>query len=123
MTQAASLHSVLDANGIPVDTVRYYAGTQTVSVAYSAEATEQQRAAGDTIVAGFDLSDTAEQARQDALQPERATIRDLAASAVQANNTFLALTNPSNAQVIAQVRRLTQQSSAVIRRLVQLSER
>jgi hypothetical protein len=45
----------------------------------------------------------------------RRTIEDRAAQALTANATYLALGTPTNAQVAAQVRRLTQECSALIR--------
>jgi len=41
-----------------------------------------------------------------------------AAAAITANKTFLALASPTNAQVVAQVQRLTRQMDALIRILV-----
>lgn len=43
------------------------------------------------------------------------TLRDRAAQALAANATFLALVSPTNAQVLAQVQRLTKECSALIR--------
>lgn len=43
------------------------------------------------------------------------TLRDRAAQALVANRTFLAIGAPSNAQVVAQVQRLTRECSALIR--------
>lgn len=48
------------------------------------------------------------------------TLETQARNAVAVNTTYLAIGSPSNAQVVAQVRALTQQSSAVIRRLLAL---
>lgn len=45
----------------------------------------------------------------------RATIEAQAATAIQANKTFLALASPSNAQIAAQVKALTRQNNGVIR--------
>lgn len=52
--------------------------------------------------------------------PERKSLRDQAAQATNDNDTFLAIGNPTNAQILAQVRRLTQQNTRIIRRLVQI---
>lgn len=49
-----------------------------------------------------------------------ATLRDRAQQALAANATYLALGNPSNAQVVQQVGRLTRECSAVIRLLLGL---
>lgn len=44
-----------------------------------------------------------------------ATLREKATQALTANNTFLALASPTNAQVLAQTRTLTRECSALIR--------
>jgi len=43
------------------------------------------------------------------------SLRDKASQAVQANNTFLGIASPSNAQVVAQVQRLTRENTALIK--------
>lgn len=50
--------------------------------------------------------------------PNRATISGRAEAALAANATFLALPNPTNAQNVAQVQRLTRECSALIRLLI-----
>lgn len=119
-TKAATLHDLLTAAAVPVVTVRQVGGQ--LEPVYADSATPEQIAEGDAIVAAFDSSDAAEQARQDAKQPEKTTLRNRAAEAVSDNNTFMALVSPTNAQTLAQVKRLTEQNTAIIRRLVQLSE-
>lgn len=47
-------------------------------------------------------------------------VKRQAATAVAANDTYLAIANPTNAQLIAQVRRLTQNQNAIIKRLAQI---
>jgi hypothetical protein len=48
------------------------------------------------------------------------TLKAKAKAALAANSTFLALTAPTNAQVLAQVKSLTRQTNALIR--LQLAE-
>lgn len=79
-----------------------------------------QQAAAQAAIDSFDWSDAAQQTWEDAQKPERQVLRQAAAQAVQDNLDFLALASPSNAAVLAQVRRLAQQMNAVIRRVVQL---
>ena len=43
------------------------------------------------------------------------SLRDKASQAVQANNTFLGIASPTNAQVVAQVQRLTRENTALIK--------
>lgn len=47
-----------------------------------------------------------------------ATLRTQAANAIDANKTFLAISAPSNAQVLAQTKALTRQVNAVIRLVI-----
>jgi len=53
---------------------------------------------------------------------DRAALLNSAATAVSNNNTFLGVASPTNAQVLAQVKALTQQNNQIIRRLVQLTQ-
>lgn len=78
-------------------------------------------AAAVNAVKALDLSDAAERARQDATNPDRKALSDQAAQAIADNNTFLALANPTTAQVVQQVRKLAQQNNALIKRLVQIT--
>lgn len=47
-----------------------------------------------------------------------ATLKDRAAHAIIANITYLSITSPTNAQVVAQVNRLTKECSGLIRLLL-----
>lgn len=51
----------------------------------------------------------------DTSQANGETIRTQAAAALAANRTFLGIASPSNAQTLAQVRRLTEQNTKLIR--------
>lgn len=82
--------------------------------------TPAQRTAAQAIIAAFDPSDAAQTAWEEGQQPERKALRSAAAQAIQGNDDYLALVTPTAAQVAAQVRRLTQQNSAIIRRLIQI---
>lgn len=50
-----------------------------------------------------------------AVQANQRTVEDRARAAITANNTYLAIASPTNAQVVAQVRRLTQECTALIK--------
>jgi hypothetical protein len=94
-------------------------GRRGVSASVVVEPASEQAAAQAAIDA-FDWSQAAHDAWEDTQRPERTTLRQAASQAVSDNNAFLADSNVTNAELLAQVRRLTQQMNAVIRRLVQL---
>jgi len=48
------------------------------------------------------------------------TLRDRAAQAIAANQTFLGLASPTNPQTVAQVQRLTRECTALIRLMLGL---
>lgn len=52
---------------------------------------------------------------QTARSANKATIQSRAESALENNRTFLAITSPTNAQIVAQVKALTRQNNALIR--------
>lgn len=57
-------------------------------------------------------------AEREAAKPDYVTIRDQAQAAIDANNTFMAIVGtPSNAQVLAQLRMLTQENTKIIKAL------
>lgn len=80
-----------------------------------ADLDEPDRAAAQAVVTAHPATAQAETNRVAREQDNETTIRDAAEQALAANRTFLALTNPTNAQVVAQVKALTRQNSALIR--------
>lgn len=60
----------------------------------------------------------AREAAQQAAGANRRTVEDRAKAALTANATYLAIATPTNAQVAAQVRRLTQECTGLIRLLL-----
>ncbi len=92
----------------------------TVRIDFDPTATAAQRTAAQSALTSFDWSDAAQSAFDDAQHPERTTIRQAAANAIAANTTFINLASPTNAQLIAQAKALTQQNNAIIKRLIQL---
>lgn len=97
-----------------------FVGTERNRIHYALEATEQQRADGDAVLASFDWSDSAHQAWLDNQKPERRDLRHAATQAIADIDAYLAIGSPNNAQVVAQVRRLSQYTKAIIKRLVQI---
>jgi len=100
--------------GIPIT------GVSRNSVEYLSTATPQQRTQGDAILASFDWSSEAHAAWEENQNPERKGIRQAAATAIADNEAFLADTNVTTAEAIAQVKRLTQQNNRIIKRLIQI---
>lgn len=75
------------------------AGVETLSRAYTADENQVADA----------------RAAQEARDTNERDLRDKAAQAIALNDAFLALASPSNAQVVAQVQRLTREATALIR--------
>jgi hypothetical protein len=114
----AGLHATIVAAGIPIDGV---SGDQNgVRVDFQASATPAQQTQAASIVSSFDWSDAADQTFKDAQQPDFSTMRDQAQAAFDGNTAYLAIGAPTNAQVVAQVRALTQQNQKVIKALAVL---
>lgn len=112
------LHHTIAAAGIPIYGV---SGEQSaVSVNFRPEATQQQQSDAAAIVVSFDWSQAAHDAWLEDQKPERKAIRQRAAAAIQENNAFLAIANPTNAQLRDQLRNVTTNQNAIIRRLVQI---
>lgn len=105
----ATIESVCPINGVSRD-----------GITFAPEATEQQRAAAQAIFDAFDWSDVAHNQWLENQKPERRDLRQAAGQAIEEINAYLAINSPSNAQVAAQVRRLSQYTKALIKRLVQI---
>ena len=84
------------------------------------DASAEQRTAAQAVVDAFDWSDAAERARQDGRKPERATLRQQAAQAIEDLDAFLAIPSPNQAQTLAIVKKLCQQNKRIIARLIQV---
>jgi DNA mismatch repair ATPase MutS len=91
-----------------------------VRIDFRPEATGQQRAAAQAVLDAFDWSQAADDDWREDLKPERKGLRQAAAAAVADLDAFLGLASPTNAQTLAIVRKLCQQSKAIIKRLIQL---
>src|SRR5215213_5991609 len=105
MSRLERLHSLIAAVA-PIDGVAD-AGPGQYRVDYRPEATAQQRSQGEAIVGAFDPSDASQQAWEADRNPERKAVRQSAEQVVADMDTYLALASPTNAQVVAQVRRLS----------------
>jgi hypothetical protein len=72
------------------------------------------------IINAFDWSEAAHLAWLEDKNPDRKNIRQAAAAAIAANETYIALASPTNAQNAAQIKRLSQQVNHIIKRLIQI---
>jgi hypothetical protein len=115
----APLDEAIKAAGVPIDGIGRNADG-TPRVVFRPEATDMQRQQAQAILDGWDFGVAAEQARDDAKQPERTQLRQAAAQALADNTAYLAIATPTNAQIRDQVAALTRQNSRIIKRLVQL---
>jgi hypothetical protein len=112
-----ALHRALLAGSVAVDSVAMslVAGVPVVRVT-----PEALQAAAQPVIDAFDWSDAAQAAREAEGKPERTGLRAQAAQAIEDLDAFLALTNPTNAQTLAIVRKLCQQNKRIIARLIQV---
>lgn len=113
------LDAALKATGAPVVGTSGGQG-EPVRVFYEPPPTGAQSAAVAAALAAFDWSPGAQLAWENDRNPERKALWAAAAAALAGNEAYLALAAPTNPQVAAQVRALTQQASALIRRLIQI---
>lgn len=82
--------------------------------------TSQQQAQANAVIAGFDFSDAANVAFQQAQEPLLQTLRQQAAQAIQDINTFLAIATPTNAQAIAEIQAIDRRQKAIIQAIGRL---
>lgn len=108
----------LASAGVPVDTVTISGNS--AAVTYMQWATQEQRDQGEAILAAFDWSSEAQQAWEDARDPHRSDLRNRAAAAVADLDAFLALVNPTAAQVRTATQKLAQITRALILRVVEV---
>lgn len=113
MSTIRRLHSAIEA----VCPIR---GVSENRIDFDDSATEAQKAAALDVLSSFDWSDAAHQAWLDNQKPERRDLRHAATQAIADIDAYLAIGSPNNAQVVAQVRRLSQYTKAIIKRLVQI---
>lgn len=102
----------------PIDGVSGSQGS--IRVDFKPEATASQKSAAQSVVTSFDWSQAAQDAWLADQYPERKSLRQQAAQAIADNDAYLAISGPTNAQVVAQVRRLTDETTRVIKRLIQI---
>lgn len=82
---------------------------------FKAEATEQQKLDAVEVLNNFDFSESLNEPWLESRLTDRKELLDDADVAIEANQTFLALPSPNNAQTLAQVKRLTQQNIRIIK--------
>lgn len=91
-----------------------------IRIDYDASATMEQRDAAVSALAAFVWTQAEQGAWEAARVPERKDLRDQATQAVSDLDAFLALASPSNAQILAVVKKLCQQNKRIIARLIQV---
>lgn len=121
MTITDRLHSSISAV-CPIDGVciGQRGNSATVRILFATSATNPQKIAAQAVVDSFDWSDVVQATWEADQFPERRDLRAAVNQAIIDNDTFLAIANSNNAQVLAQVKRLTQQNNRIIRRLAQI---
>lgn len=86
-----------------------------VTIEYKSTATAAQKTAAANVVSSFDYSKAADDAWDPI--PERKDLKDNATQAIADNDAFLAIASPTTAQTLAQVKKLTQQNTRIIKAL------
>lgn len=96
-------------------------GTPTAEAKFLASVGQALRQVAQNVINGFDFSDAAQQAREDALAPERTALRQGAQNALDDLDAYLAIADTATAaQVRAATKRLAQIMKQVIKRLAQI---
>ena len=113
-----SLQAVCPVAGVSVGTP---GNVTTVRIDYAAEATSLEREAAQAALAAFDWSAAAQIAWENARTQARTDLIAAAAQATDALDTYLAISNPTNAQAVAFTRKSAVMLKQIIKRLVQLS--
>jgi prolyl-tRNA synthetase len=88
-----------------------------------ATATAAQIAAAHNVIQTFDWSDTATQTYKDSLEPDLVALRNQAAAALAAINTYLAIPTPTLAQVTAEVKAIDLRQQQIIKALARVIQR
>jgi hypothetical protein len=92
-----------------------------VIILFDVSATQAQKDAVNSALTSFDWSDAATTTWLATQDPNRTDLINSAINAVQNNNTYLNLANPTNAQAVAQVTALTQQNNRIIKLLAEMA--
>lgn len=92
-----------------------------VQIKFDQAATETEKKNAQAVVIAFDWSDSATKTWRENKNPEKAGLIAAAQNAVTNNEEFLAMQQPTNAEAIKQIRRLTSQNNRIIKRLVQIT--
>lgn len=114
---AARLHDTIATAGVSITGVSI--GVPGNKATYLVSPESAQAAAQPTIDA-FDDSAVAQAAWEAARVPERKDIRDQAAQAIADLDAFLALSSPTNPQILAVIKKLCRQNKRIIARLIQV---
>jgi hypothetical protein len=106
----ARLDEAIKATGVQIDGVN----------ADGLVAPASLQAAAQPTIDAFDDSASAQAAWDDAKEPFLVDIKAQAQGAIDENTAFLAIASPTNAQTLAQVKRLAQQNTRIIKALARV---
>lgn len=102
----------------PIEAVAYR--DDQYAIDYKPEATAQEIANGDAVLASFDFSLEAAEEWLENKNPERKNLREAAAKAIADLDLFLGLADPTNAQIKLVVQKMALHQKRIIRRLIQI---